>query len=328
MIVAGVVIGLGVVTGVAVTAGAWRWSRRDPTDPHLERSTVRRILREHPLVKRLVRRHHPKPTAATAEALGSHRCVGGDRQRHGRRDPADDQDAHAASPVSTRRSPTGRPNSATEASTEVMRAISEFGGTAYVVLAALAVIGIEMLRDRRWTIPMFVAATIGGQFLLSNSIKWIVDRARPTISPLTGFAGTSFPSGHAVAAAATWACVAFLLGRRRHRHARAVLLGGAAAIAVAVAATRVALGVHWTTDVVAGLLAGLDVVRAVRDRVRWPSAALRRSGRGHRRRGEPVGRSRDGRKTTLGASPPRSGRRHESAPLSRSRGAEMTQKRP
>ena len=98
--------------------------------------------------------------------------------------------------------------------------------------------------------------TIGGQFLLSNGIKWIVDRARPTISPLTGFAGTSFPSGHAVAAAATWACVAFLLGRRRHRPGRAVLFGGAVAIAVAVAATRVALGVHWTTDVVAGLFVG------------------------------------------------------------------------
>ena len=98
--------------------------------------------------------------------------------------------------------------------------------------------------------------TIGGQFLLSNGIKWIVDRARPTIAPLTGFAGTSFPSGHAVAAAATWACVAFLLGRHRHRHARAVLLGGAVAVAVAVAATRVALGVHWTTDVVAGLFVG------------------------------------------------------------------------
>ena len=124
------------------------------------------------------------------------------------------------------------------------------------MVAALAVTVIELLRDRRWTVPAFVAMTIGGQFLLSNGIKWIVDRARPTIEPLTGFAGTSFPSGHSVAAAATWTCVAFLLGRRRHRHARAVLLGGAVAIAVAVAATRVALGVHWTTDVVAGLLVG------------------------------------------------------------------------
>ena len=255
MIVAGVVIGVGVIAGVAATASAWRWSRRDPTDPHLERRTVRRFLRQHPLVNRLARRHHPTPSAATAEALGlaAAAVVIGTatagaillmiKTRSGF--------ARADTPFAT-----WAAEHATEASTEVMRAISEFGGTTYVIVAALAVTGVELLRDRRWTIPAFVAMTIGGQFLLSNGIKWIVDRARPTISPLTGFAGTSFPSGHAVAAAATWACVAFLLGRRRPRHARAVLLGGAVAIAVAVAATRVALGVHWTTDVVAGLFVG------------------------------------------------------------------------
>ena len=255
MIVAGVVIGLGTLAGLAATAAAWRWSRSDPTDPHVERRTVRRFLGEHPLVKRLVRRHHPSASAATAEALGLAAAavvVGAAmagaillmiKTRTGF--------ARADTPFAN-----WAAEHATEASTGVMRAISEFGGTTYVVAAALAVTSIELMRDRRWAVPVFVAMTIGGQFLLSNGIKWIVDRARPTISPLSGFAGASFPSGHSVAAAATWACVAFLLGRRRHRHARAVLLGGAVAIAVAVAATRVALGVHWTTDVVAGLLVG------------------------------------------------------------------------
>ena len=255
MIVAGVVIGLGVVAGVVATTIVWRWSRRDPTDPHLDRRTVRRFLREHPLVQRFARRHHPTPSAATAEALGVAAAVV----------VIGTATAGAILLMIKTRSGVARADTpfaewaaeqATAGSTDVMRAISQLGGTRYVLVAALAVTVIELLRDRRWAIPAFVAVTVGGQFLLSNGIKWIVDRARPTIEPLTGFAGTSFPSGHSVAAAATWTCVAFLLGRRRHRRARAVLLGGAVAIAVAVAASRVALGVHWTTDVVAGLLVG------------------------------------------------------------------------
>jgi undecaprenyl-diphosphatase len=145
---------------------------------------------------------------------------------------------------------------ATATSTDVMRAISDLGGTNVVVLSAVAAAAIAMVRDRRLAIVAFMAMVVGGQFALSNLIKYAVDRARPTIAPLTGFAGASFPSGHSVAAAATWACIAFVLARRAGRHVRAVAFGAAVGIAVAVGATRVALGVHWTTDVLAGLLIG------------------------------------------------------------------------
>jgi len=255
VIVTVVVISVGVVAGAAAAALAWRWSRSDPTDPHLEGRTVRRFLRNHPLVQRLARRHHPTPSAATAEALGLAALLVA----------IGTTTAGAVLVMIKTRSGFARADTpfanwaaerATAASTEAMRAVSELGGTRYVVATAVVVTAFAVVRDRRWAIPAFVAVTVGGQFILSNGIKWIVDRARPTISPLTGFAGTSFPSGHSVAAAATWACVAFLLGRRRSRHARAVLLGAAVAIAVAVAASRVALGVHWTTDVIAGLLLG------------------------------------------------------------------------
>jgi undecaprenyl-diphosphatase len=95
-----------------------------------------------------------------------------------------------------------------------------------------------------------------GQFAIVNVIKWVIDRARPDLAQLTGYAGASFPSGHAAAAAATWACVALVLGRRRPRSVRALLAGSGVAIATAVAATRVFLGVHWFTDVLAGLALG------------------------------------------------------------------------
>jgi membrane-associated phospholipid phosphatase len=258
VIVAGVVIGAGVVAGVGAAVLTWRWPRRghgaDPTDPHVERRTVRHFLREHPLVVRLVKRH-PRPTPATAEVLGL--AAAGVlvataatgvlllmiRTRSGV--------ARVDTPLAQ-----WAADHATSASTDVLRTISTLGGTGVVVTAAAAVTAFELFRDRRAAVPLFVTLVVGGQFLLSNAIKLIVDRARPTISPLTGFAGTSFPSGHSVAAAATWACIALVLGRRRNRHVRAALQGAAVGIAVAVGTTRVALGVHWTTDVLAGLFVG------------------------------------------------------------------------
>jgi undecaprenyl-diphosphatase len=68
--------------------------------------------------------------------------------------------------------------------------------------------------------------------------------------------GYSFPSGHTAAAAAGWSAVALILGRNRPRRVRAVLAGGAALVAVAVATSRALLGVHWVSDVLGGLALG------------------------------------------------------------------------
>jgi undecaprenyl-diphosphatase len=84
----------------------------------------------------------------------------------------------------------------------------------------------------------------------------VVDRARPDISPLASFASTSFPSGHTTAAAAGYAAFALVLSRGRSRRAQTGIVAGAAAMAGAVAMSRVLLGVHWVTDVVAGLALG------------------------------------------------------------------------
>jgi len=84
----------------------------------------------------------------------------------------------------------------------------------------------------------------------------VVRRARPDIDRLTGFAGTSFPSGHSTAAAATLAAIALILTRNRSRRVKVAGAAIAAGLAAMVAGTRVLLGVHWFTDVLAGLLLG------------------------------------------------------------------------
>ena len=141
-------------------------------------------------------------------------------------------------------------------SDRALEVITQLGATWLVVVLALvvAVVG-HLRRPNRW-IPVFLLAVIVGERLLTNGIKDLVDRVRPTLNPIAETLGPSFPSGHTTTAAAFYAAAALVLGRGVGPHGRALLAGGAAGIAVAVACTRVFLDVHWLTDTVAGLFLG------------------------------------------------------------------------
>lgn len=145
---------------------------------------------------------------------------------------------------------------ATPASTTGLKLVSLLGGYPPVVLLSCVVAVAEYRRRLFRNVVPLLMLVVGGQFAVTNLIKFTVDRARPNIAQLTGFAGTSFPSGHAAAAAATYAVFALVLGRRRSPRVKSLLGGVAVSIAVAVAATRVLLGVHWFTDVLAGVFIG------------------------------------------------------------------------
>ena len=145
---------------------------------------------------------------------------------------------------------------ATGWSTNAMRDISQLGGTQVVVALAVLATVIELIRKPSKSLPLFMLLVVAGQFALSNGVKYIVERARPDISRLTGYSGTSFPSGHSTAAAATLAAIALISTRNRSRRIKIAAAAIAAGLAVIVAATRVFLGVHWFTDVIAGLLVG------------------------------------------------------------------------
>ncbi len=129
-----------------------------------------------------------------------------------------------------------------------------------MVLVPLSVVVAAVMalrhRGRVGAIVGFLAVTVGGQYAVVDLIKVAVNRTRPNVDRLTGFSGASFPSGHAAAAAAAFAAFALLAGIGRSPGARALLAGAAVGLAAAVAASRVFLGVHWLTDVLAGLLIG------------------------------------------------------------------------
>ena len=145
---------------------------------------------------------------------------------------------------------------ATTLSTRVLRDISLLGGTLAMILIALGVAIVEYGRTRSRAVVWFLIAVVAGQTVLVNLTKYIVGRPRPDIAQLTGFSGSSFPSGHAATAAATFAAIAFLIGRGRSHRTKVIAASFAVAIATAVATTRVLLGVHWLTDVLAGVALG------------------------------------------------------------------------
>jgi membrane-associated phospholipid phosphatase len=79
---------------------------------------------------------------------------------------------------------------------------------------------------------------------------------RPEFNPIAETLGPSFPSGHSATAAAFFGAVALLASRGRAPHQRSIIVGVSAALAAGVACSRAMLGVHWLSDVVAGVLFG------------------------------------------------------------------------
>jgi membrane-associated phospholipid phosphatase len=138
----------------------------------------------------------------------------------------------------------------------VLQAVTALGATLTAVLLALVVLAAERRRVPLVPAALLLVLTIGGQWLMANGIKAVADRDRPDLARFVDPFGSSFPSGHAATAAATFAVLALLLGRGRSRRVRARLAAIAAGLAGAVATSRVLLGVHWMTDVVAGLALG------------------------------------------------------------------------
>jgi len=145
---------------------------------------------------------------------------------------------------------------ASNVSTHGLNVVTSLGTWWIIAPLAVAVVAVESVRaPSRWMIP-FLILLMSGEEVITQGVKHLADRTRPTFNPLAATLGPSFPSGHSATAAAFYAGAALLLARRRPRIWRTLFAGGAVAIAVAVAASRVLLDVHWLSDVVAGVMVG------------------------------------------------------------------------
>ena len=126
-----------------------------------------------------------------------------------------------------------------------------------VILSPLAAIAAALLwRWDRHRDALVLVTVVVGSALLPALTKVIIGRPRPPVEHLTQVSSNSFPSEHAVQAAAIYLALALLLGRSWPAPWQRVLIGTALVLAVVVAGSRVYLGVHYPTDVTAGLVVG------------------------------------------------------------------------
>jgi undecaprenyl-diphosphatase len=249
-----VVLVVGLIVGLLMTAVLRRWPQIDPASPRATVHAVADVAEAHPAALSLLRRRTDPATAtgllltvllgvAGAGVVGMGLLLLMIKTNSGfaRWD---------------QRAGEWGAEHATAAGARLLRDISLLGGTAVAVSAGVTIGIVQTVRTHRREILVFLATVFIGITLLVNITKVLVDRARPDIRRLTGFSGSSFPSGHAATAAATLAALALVIGLGCSPHTKATLAGIASGLAAAVACTRVLLGVHWLTDVMAGLALG------------------------------------------------------------------------
>jgi undecaprenyl-diphosphatase len=140
---------------------------------------------------------------------------------------------------------------------EMMRDFTALGSTGVLALMVLAIAGF-LAMTRKTHAALFVLASVAGGVLISQAMKWAYARPRPDLVPHGAEVFTaSFPSGHSMMSAVVYLTLGALLARTQaNRAVKAYILVLAVILTMLVGVSRVYLGVHWPTDVLAGWALG------------------------------------------------------------------------
>lgn len=142
--------------------------------------------------------------------------------------------------------------------TPVVRDITALGGVPVLTLLELLVLGFLVLRRRHRAALLIVFATVTGAGV-TQGIKAVAERPRPHIVPhLMEVTSLSFPSGHSMMSSVVYLTLGVLLGQTMARkREKAYLICAALVLTILVGLSRIYLGVHFPTDVLAGWSAGV-----------------------------------------------------------------------
>lgn len=152
----------------------------------------------------------------------------------------------------------------TEWLTSTLKVLTWLGSTAFIIPAGLATGLYFVIRRRDWRPLALLTAAVAGAVGLYNIVKPLVGRPRPPAAIWIGhYSGAAFPSGHATQSVAFYAMLAIALGAGPSIRRRAILWSAAALVVLIVGASRIYLGAHWLTDVLAGYALGATWVAIV-----------------------------------------------------------------
>lgn len=131
-------------------------------------------------------------------------------------------------------------------------------GSLIVLGLITAIVCGSLALDGKTHMALFVAASVTGGLMVSSLLKDVFQRSRPDLVPQVIYvSGASFPSGHSMMSAVTFLTLGALLARSQERkRLKVYFLLLATLLTVAVGLSRIYLGVHWPTDVLAGWIAG------------------------------------------------------------------------
>jgi undecaprenyl-diphosphatase len=147
--------------------------------------------------------------------------------------------------------------------TRTMEFLSDWVWAPLTLRVAVALLVVWLLYRRAWRLAIWASVTAVAGGLTGVLVKAVVERARPSLpDPVAHAPGYSFPSGHAMTATTSFAVFLLVLLPLVPRQLRRLCWSFAGVSVVGVGFTRVALGVHWCSDVIGGWLLGLAVVAA------------------------------------------------------------------
>ncbi|TWS98490.1 phosphatase PAP2 family protein [Reyranella sp. CPCC 100927] len=151
-----------------------------------------------------------------------------------------------------------------------MRDVTALGGYTVILIMSAAAVGYLAI-VRQWSSVALIVVSLAGGAALNNALKYWFDRPRPDlVAHLVDVHTLSFPSGHAMLSAITYLTLGALIARvQPNRRLKAYVLAVGVVLTLLVGASRVYLGVHWPTDVLAGWSLGAAWAIACWQAARW-----------------------------------------------------------